>query len=158
VNGIPPHAEVEITGSGLEALLDALEGRSTSLSYMRRPIEPARLPTEPQASSHEFTPQEGAEPDLAETPATPEADQTNQAGLAEHQSVEWAEIPADMEQESSQAEAGATEPGGQEAALSPLPHQPPRGRQARVRGNVQLDESIARIARSLAPRDPRLPR
>src|SRR3712207_7818553 len=55
---------------------------------MPRPIEPARLPTVPQASSHEVTPQEGAEPDLAETPATPEADQTNQAGLAEHQSAE----------------------------------------------------------------------
>ena len=158
VNGIPSHAEVEITGKGLEALLDILQGRSTSPSYMRRPIERVRLPTEPQASSHEVTPQEGAEPDLAETPATPEADQTNQPNLVEHRSAEWAEIPSDMEQESSQAEAGGAEPGAQEAALSPLPHQPPRGRQARVRGNVQLDESIARIARSLAPRDPRPPR
>lgn len=106
VNGIPSHAEVEITGSGLEALLDALQGRSTSLSHMPRPIEPAELPRQPQASPHEFTPQEEAEPDLAETPATPEADQTNQAGLVECQSAERAEIPADIEQERSQAEAG----------------------------------------------------
>src|SRR4028119_1235135 len=75
VNGIPSHAEVEITGSGLEALLDALEGCSTSPSCMPRPIEPARRPTEPQAFSHVFTPQEGAEPDLAEAPAASEADQ-----------------------------------------------------------------------------------
>ncbi len=155
LNGLPSHAEVEITDRGLEALLDTLEGRSPLRPSMPRLLEQVRGHAEPKRLLSAATAQKAAETDLAGI-AIPEAAQTDQTGEDKHQSAGNVGSPEGAEQEISQAEARGARGGDGEVSPEEVQDQPSRGRQPRLRGSVrEADEGIARIARSLAPRGSR---
>ena len=150
INGLVHQPEVAITDRGLEALLDTLEQRSPSRRYMPRPIDPVRQPAEPQGLPPGSTSPE--EPLTTWAPAPGEI-QGAAEGENPPEPAAGAEAPAEAEPENVPAEAAGPAPRADEPPRPQVQSQPARGRQPRLRENVQeVDEGIARIARSLAPR------
>ncbi len=133
LQGAPHSEEIQVTNTGLEALLDTLEGR---VPYRYRP-RPSRGPSVAPGRMHDGS---------ART--APAADETAQAAAQPEPDPEPA-VPA-LEPAPAEAvaptvdETPSTE-GGQRRAPS-------------LRGHiVELDDGIARLARSLAPRGSRTP-
>ncbi len=150
ITGLVHQPEVAITDRGLEALLDTLEHRSPSRRYMPRPVDSIRQPAEPQG-----LPPESTSPEEPLTTWAPAPGEVQGAAGSENppEPAAGAKAPAEAEPENVPAVAAGPAPRADEPPRQQVQSPPARGRQPRLRENVQeVDEGIARIARSLAPR------
>jgi CYTH domain-containing protein len=135
LHGAPLTDEIQVTNVGLEALLDTLEGR---IPYRYRP-RPTRGPAMAPGSARIHDGPSRVEPAPAEEPS-----------------------PVLMQAEPEPEPAPpALEPAPAEAmppAAEESPAEPAQRRAPALRGHiVELDDGIARLARSLAPRGSRNP-
>lgn len=133
LQGAPHFEEIAVTNAGLEALLDTLEGR---IPYRYRP-RPSRGPAGAPGRMHD-----GA------SRGVPSAEEPGSAAAQLEPEPEPEPAPPALEPAPAEAVA-AGESAGAEAGQRRAPS---------LRGHiVELDDGIARLARSLAPRGSRNP-
>jgi CYTH domain-containing protein len=136
LQGAPHSEEIQVTNTGLEALLDTLEGR---IPYRYRP-RPARGPALASGSARMHDAPARIDPAPADEPGPA-------AMLAE---PEPEPAPPALEPAPAEAMLPAAE---ENPAVEPAQRRTPS-----LRGHiVELDDGIARLARSLAPRGSRNP-
>ncbi len=171
ISGLPTVEGIEVTNAALEALLDTL-GSPGAYGAQAQPLQRVRQPhgpaTAPGASGATMSDQRGAapvpegfsttgedepRPHSAEAPAST-AGETNSGAAPEelpsrpHEASPGAE---EVEQSGSRADLPDVVDGPALEGAGPAVQRRPM-----LRANVtELDEGIARLARSLAPRKPR---
>lgn len=149
VNGIPPMREPDISNGALEALLDTLEGRG-SYRFRARPVQgPAELSLASPPRTTTDASQSGRPRTTAEAaPATATLVTPLQAVVSEPAAEAATSEPSPPTLvEVTPAAREAESEGGRRPALRPAGQ--PTGQGA------ELDEEIARLARTLAPRTQR---
>jgi CYTH domain-containing protein len=163
ISGLPAVEEVEVTNAALDALLDTLEGRGAQRTrahpaqQTRRPERPIATPSAswatPPSHDDEVSGLEASRPAGEDEPMV-------QAHETPPSKVE--EVAVSAPEETTPGAAGALDEQGPSAGLPDVEDGPalvrpePAGqRRPMLRTNVtELDEGIARLARSLAPRGP----
>jgi CYTH domain-containing protein len=163
ISGLPAVEEVEVTNSALEALLDTLEGRGAQRPRAH-PAQQARRPersvTTPAAHWGAPPSQDGEVSGLEAPRPGGEDEPMVQAHETSPSKVE--EVAVSAPEETNSGAAGALDELHPSAGLPDVEDgpaltrpEPAASRRPALRTNVtELDEGIARLARSLAPRGP----